>query len=98
MDTISILLVTVPILDPIVESLGINPILYAVIIIKLLEIAAVSPPFGINLFAVLAATDEPIPTGALYRSVFPFIALDLITIMVLLIFPVISTWLPGRMM
>ena len=43
MDTISILVVTVPILDPIVESLGINPILYAVIIIKLLEIAAVSP-------------------------------------------------------
>jgi len=98
MDTISILVVTVPILDPIVESLDINPILYAVIIIKLLEIAAVSPPFGINLFAVLAATDEPIPTGALYRSVLPFIALDLITIMLLLIFPVISTWLPGRMM
>ena len=44
MDTISILVVTVPILDPIVESLGINPILYAGIIIKLLEIAAVSPP------------------------------------------------------
>ena len=98
MDTISILVVTVPILDPIVESLGINPILYAVIIIKLLEIAAVSPPFGINLFAVLAATDERIPTVELYKSVFPFIVLDLITIMLLLIFPVISTWLPGRMM
>jgi tripartite ATP-independent transporter DctM subunit len=98
LDTISMLVVTVPILDPIVESLGVNPILYAVIIIKLLEIAAVSPPFGINLFAVLAATDEPIPTGALYKSVFPFIVLDLITIMLLLIFPVISTWLPGRMM
>ena len=97
MDTISILVVTVPILDPIVESLGINPILYAVIIIKLLEIAAISPPFGINLFAVLAATDQPLPTGALYRSVFPFIVLDLITIMLLLIFPAISTWLPERM-
>ncbi|MBW2431587.1 MAG: TRAP transporter large permease [Deltaproteobacteria bacterium] len=97
MDTISILIVTVPILDPIVESLGINPILYAVIIIKLLEIAAISPPFGINLFAVLAATDQPLPTGALYRSVFPFIVLDLITIILLLIFPAISTWLPERM-
>ena len=97
MDTISILVVTVPILDPIVETLGINPILYAVIIIKLLEIAAISPPFGINLFAVLAATDQALPTGALYRSVFPFIILDLITIILLLIFPAISTWLPERM-
>ncbi len=97
MDTISILVVTVPILDPIVETLGINPILYAVIIIKLLEIAAISPPFGINLFAVLAATDQALPTGALYRSVFPFIVLDLITIILLLIFPAISTWLPERM-
>jgi tripartite ATP-independent transporter DctM subunit len=98
MDTISILVVAVPFLDPIVESLGINPILYAVIIVKLLEIAAVSPPVGINLFAVLAASDEPIPTGELYRSVFPFIVFDLITILLLIIFPVISIWLPESMM
>jgi len=97
MDTISILIVAVPLLDPIVESLGINPILYAVIIVKLLEIAAVSPPVGINLFAVLAATDEPIPTGELYKSMFPFIILDLITMTLLLLFPAICTWLPEHM-
>ena len=96
MDTISILIIAVPLLDPIVESLGINPILYAVIIVKLLEIAAVSPPVGINLFAVLAATDESISTGELYGSIFPFIILDLITI-ILLLFPSIATWLPYRM-
>ena len=98
MDTISILFVAVPILDPIVTSLGINAILYAVIIVKLLEIAAVSPPFGMNLFAVLAATDESISTGELYRGVFPFIILDLITIALLLAFPWIATWLPEHMM
>ena len=98
MDTISILFVAVPILDPIVTSLGINPILYAVIIVKLLEIAAVSPPFGMNLFAVLAATDESISTGEFYRGVCPFIILDLITIALLLAFPSIATWLPEHMM
>lgn len=97
LDTISILFIVVPILDPIVQSLGINPILYAVIIVKLLEIAAVSPPFGLNLFAVMAAADKPIPTGELYRSVFPFIVLDLITILLLLAFPAICTWLPENM-
>ena len=59
----TLVVVSVPFLDPIAESLGINPILFAVIIVKLLEIAAVSPPFGLNLFTVLAASDEPIPTG-----------------------------------
>ena len=98
MDTISTLVVVVPFLDPIVQSLGIHPILHAVIIVKLLEIAAVSPPFGINLFAVMAATDKSIPTGELYKCVVPFIILDLITILILLMFPVISTWLPEHMM
>jgi tripartite ATP-independent transporter DctM subunit len=98
MDSISILIVTVPLLVPIVESLGIHPILYAVILIKLLEIGAVSPPFGLNLFAVLANADEPIPAGELYRSVLPFIVFDLITITLLLIFPSICTWLPDNMM
>ena len=98
MDTISMLVVTMPFLDPIAESLGINPILFAVIILKLLEIAAVSPPFGLNLFTVLAASDEPIPTGELYRSFIPFIVFDLITIALLLAFPAIATWLPEHMM
>jgi len=98
MDTISMLVVAVPFIDPIVESLGINPILFAVIIVKLLEIAAISPPLGINLFAVLAASEKSIPTGELYRSVFPFIVFDLITIILLLMFPLIATWLPERMM
>jgi len=68
------------------------------IIVKLLEIAAVSFPAGINLFAVLAATDEAIPAGELYKGILTFIVLDLITIMLLFIFPAISTWLPERMM
>jgi C4-dicarboxylate transporter DctM subunit len=98
MDTISMLVVTMPFLHPIAESLGINPILFAVIIFKLLEIAAVSPPFGLNLFTVLAASDEPIPTGELYRGIIPFIVFDLITIALLLAFPAITTWLPEHMM
>ncbi|NNL76323.1 MAG: TRAP transporter large permease subunit [Desulfobacterales bacterium] len=97
MDTLSILVVTIPLLAPIVESLGINTILFAVIIVKLLEIAAVSPPVGINLFAVLAATDQQITLGELYRGVFPFIVFDLIAITLIIIFPMLATWLPDSM-
>ena len=79
METIPILFVVLPFLDPIAASAGINPILYAVILIELLEIEDGSPPFRLNLFPVLAATDKNISTGELYRRVFPFLVLYLIT-------------------
>lgn len=98
MDTMSILVITTPLLYPMVESLGINAIWYAVIIVKLMEIAVVSPPVGLNLFAVLAATDQKISIGDLYKGVIPFIIFDLITIGLIILFPEIATWVPENMM
>jgi tripartite ATP-independent transporter DctM subunit len=98
MDNMSILVITTPLLYPIVEALGISAIWYAVIIIKLMEIAVVSPPVGLNLFAVLAATDQKVSIGDLYKGVLPFIIFDLITIGLLILFPAIATWIPENMM
>ncbi len=97
MDTMSILVITTPLLYPIVDALGINAIWYAVIIVKLMEIAVVSPPVGLNLFAVLAATDQKVTIGELYKGVLPFIIFDLITIGLLFLFPAIAIWLPENM-
>ena len=94
----SILVITTPLLYPIVETLGISAIWYAVIIVKLMEIAVVSPPVGLNLFAVLAATDQKVSIGDLYKGVLPFIIFDLITIGLLFLFPAIATWMPENMM
>ena len=98
MDTMSMLVITIPILYPIVKAMGINGIWYAVIIIKLMEIAVVSPPVGLNLFTVMAATDQKITIGELYKGVIPFIIFDLFTIGLLFLFPAIATWLPDHMM
>jgi tripartite ATP-independent transporter DctM subunit len=97
MDTMSILVITTPALYPIVDAMQINPIWYAVIIVKLLEIAVVTPPVGINLFAVLAATDRELPVGELFKGVIPFVIFDLIAIAILIVFPSICTWLPQKM-
>ena len=97
LDTVSILVITIPALHPIVTNLGIDPIWYAVIIVKLLEIAVVTPPVGINLFAVIAATDKELPIGELFKGVIPFVIFDLITIFILMLFPAICTWLPETM-
>ena len=98
MDTMSILVITTPVLFPIVQSLGINVIWYAVIIVKLMEIAVVSPPVGINLFTVMTATDKKLKIGELYKGVIPFIIFDLITIGLIILFPAIATWMPETMM
>ncbi len=98
MDTMSMLVITIPILYPIVKAMGINGIWYAVIIVKLMEIAVVSPPVGLNLFTVMAATDQKITIGELYKGVLPFIIFDLFTIGLLFLFPAIATWLPDHMM
>jgi len=98
MDTLSIMVIVVPALYPIVTKMGIDPIWFAVIIVKLLEIAVVTPPVGINLFAVLAATDRELPVGELFKGIIPFVIFDLVTILILMIFPAICTWLPENMM
>ena len=66
------------------------------IAVKLVEIAAITPPVGLNLFAVLGATDQ-VKSSQLFRGVMPFVAMEIVTLGLLLAFPALTTWLPGRM-
>ena len=65
-DTISMLVMTVPFLAPVAHHLGIDIVWFGIIIVKLVEIAAISPPVGLNLFAVLAAAEGRISSQELY--------------------------------
>lgn len=95
METLPILLITLPLTFPIVISLGHNPIWLGVIIVKLCEIGAITPPFGISVFVVSATTGVPVSSvfrGTGYLLIFEFISLGL-----LLAFPALSLWLPSMM-
>lgn len=96
-DTISIMVMTIPFLYPLAKSVGVDPIWFGVIIVKLVEIAAISPPVGFNLYAVISASDRRVSSQALFRGVAPFLALELLTLGLLLYFPTISLWIPGSM-
>lgn len=98
LDTLSILLVTIPFLFPIALSLGINEIWFGIIVVKLIEIAAITPPVGLNLFAVMGASEKRIPSKVIMTGVIPFIIIELITLGLLIYFPAITTWLPSEMM
>lgn len=96
-DGASMAVVTLPFVYPIARDLGIDGIWFGVIFVKLVEIGAITPPIGINLFAVISASDGRIQMGDVMRGVWPFILVEVCVFALLLAVPSLSTWLPGTM-
>ncbi|MBI4637033.1 MAG: TRAP transporter large permease [Candidatus Rokubacteria bacterium] len=97
-DTTSMMIVTLPFVFPVIKTAGIDPIWFGVLLVKLVEIATMTPPVGLNLFAVAAAGKEHVTIEDLIRGIWPFIVLELLILAVLIGFPALSTWLPSRML
>jgi tripartite ATP-independent transporter DctM subunit len=97
LDTTSMMVVTLPFLYPVVVALQIDPIWFGIVLVKLIEISVVTPPVGINLFAVLGAVGKQATFKDVSLGVIPFIILDLIVLALLIIFPELATWLPKQM-
>lgn len=97
LDTTSMLVVTLPFIFPAAEHYGIDPIWFGIVLVKLVEISVITPPVGMNLFAVMGVVDSETGFGHVVRGVLPFILLELIMLAALIAFPGIATWLPDRM-
>lgn len=95
MDELAILLITLPMVFPLVVSLGYNPIWFGVIIVKMVQFGLVCPPVGLNVFVVSAATG--IPANKIYRGTGYMLMFEAITLVLLLTFPALSLWLPSLM-
>ncbi|MDP2643518.1 MAG: TRAP transporter large permease subunit [Desulfobacterales bacterium] len=94
MDSMALIVVTVPIFFPIVRKLGFDPIWFGVILVLVAEMGVITPPVGVNVFVIKGIAPE-IPLQTIFRGIFPFlIALIVLTIFVV-IFPQIATFLPG---
>lgn len=88
---------TLPIIFPIITQLGYNPIWFCIIAMKMCEIAGVTPPVGLNAFALGSAAGKEVKVNEVFAGVWPFVAADIVVLGILLAFPVISTWLPNTM-
>jgi tripartite ATP-independent transporter DctM subunit len=97
LDTTSMMIVTLPFLFPVVLDLGIDPIWFGIVLVKLIEISVVTPPVGINLFAVMGAVGKAADFRHVALGVIPFIFFDLIVLALLILFPELATWLPKQM-
>ena len=101
MDAVSIMAITLPVVFPLILKLGFDPIWFGVIMVKMSEVGVLTPPFGLNVFAVKAALppeDRALPVEAIYRKLIPFLVADLVQVAILTIFPGIVLFLPRTML
>ena len=95
MDQIAILMLTLPMVFPVVQSLGFDPIWFGVIVIVLVEIGLVTPPVGLNVFIVSSV--GKIPLGTAFKGSAVLLAACMLSLLIFLFFPDLVLWLPNRM-
>ena len=95
LDDFAIVFITVPLFVPIVESLGFDPIWFAVLFIVSMQTAYITPPFGYNLFYMRAVAPPEVTINDLYKAAIPFIFLQMFGLVLIVIFPSIALWLPN---
>lgn len=97
MDGVSMLLVTMPFVFPIVQNAGIDPVYFGILVIAFIEIGAITPPIGLNLFATAGAGKGMITMTDILRGILPFVALNVIALLIFILFPEVVLWLPSHM-
>jgi tripartite ATP-independent transporter DctM subunit len=95
LDFIEITFVVVPIVGPVLLMMGIDPIWLGVMIALNLQTSFLTPPFGFALFYLRGVTPPSVPTSAIYRGVLPFIAIQILMLVIVALWPGLVTWLPS---
>ncbi len=96
LESIAIILITTPVILPVMLHLDINPIWYGVLLVINLELAMITPPVGMNLFTIKAITRAPL--GEIVRGSLPYVLLMILGMALVMVWPQIALWLPGTML
>ena len=97
MDPAGIIMICTPIFIPIVRSLGFDTIWFGILFVINMEMGYITPPFGFNLFYMRAIVPKDITMMDIYRSIVPFVILEIIGLLIIIFFPELATWLPSMM-
>lgn len=96
MDALAMIILTVPIIFPVVVALGFDPIWFGVIIVMTVELGLIHPPVGMNIF-VIKSVVEDVKISTIFYGVLPFIITDILRLILLIAFPILALWLPSKM-
>ena len=96
MDAMAMIILTVPIIFPVIVQLGFDPIWFGVIIVMTVELGLIHPPVGMNVF-VIKSVIKDVSFLTIFKGVLPFVVTDLLRLLILIMFPIIALWLPSKM-
>jgi C4-dicarboxylate transporter, DctM subunit len=96
MDAMAMIILTIPIVFPVIKTLGFDPIWFGVIIVMTVELGLIHPPVGMNVF-VIKSVIKDVKLSTVFYGVMPFVLTDILRLAVLIIFPILATWLPSHM-
>ena len=96
MDCYAIMILTVPIIFPVIEAMQFDPIWFGVLMVIVLEVGLITPPVGLNVFVLKAAAPD-VPMTTIFRGIWPFLVAAIISIIILIAFPQIALYIPSRM-
>ncbi|MBW2036953.1 MAG: TRAP transporter large permease subunit [Deltaproteobacteria bacterium] len=97
MDVGAMAMVTMPIFMPIIHALGIDPVWFGILVLLNMEMASITPPIGMMLFVMRGVCPPGTTMGDVYKSSLPFLMCDLVAMALIMIFPILTLWLPGMM-
>ena len=94
MDSMALVVVTIPIFFPVVMKLGFDPIWFGVMIVLVAEMGVITPPVGVNVFVIKGIAPD-VPLHVIFRGILPFLAALVVLTALLMIFPQIATYIPS---
>jgi tripartite ATP-independent transporter DctM subunit len=96
-DWIEITFIVIPIVAPIIKEIGIDPLWFSILVCINFQSSFLTPPFGFALFFLKGVSPEEVTTAHIYRGVIPFIIIQVIGLIIVMLFPQLATWLPRVM-
>jgi len=96
MDTLAMVILTVPILYPLLQQIGFNLIWFGIIVVIMMETGMITPPFGMNVY-IIHGIDESIPLGTIFKGVAPYLISIAVCIAIIVLFPQVALFLPQQM-
>jgi C4-dicarboxylate transporter, DctM subunit len=96
MDAMAMIILTIPIIFPVIQTLGFDPIWFGVIIVMTVELGLIHPPVGMNVFVIKSVVQD-VKFSTIFAGVIPFVITDILRLIILIAFPIIALYLPSRM-
>jgi C4-dicarboxylate transporter, DctM subunit len=96
MDALAMIILTVPIIFPVIKELGFDPIWFGVIIVMTVELGLIHPPVGMNIFVIKSVVEDA-KIATIFYGVLPFIITDILRLLLLIALPGLALWLPSKM-